>query len=446
MTGVEIGAIALAVMLLLILIGLPIATAMLLVSFVAVSFIRNEAVSMRMIGSVANDSLREYLFAVVPLFVLMGMLVTISGLGKDTFALFERILRRIKAGLGIATVGANAVFASITGISIASASVFSRIAVPEMVRHGYTKRFATGVVAGSSVLGMLLPPSLLMIVYAVLAEESVGRMFLAGVGPGILLSLMFAVTILIMAKWRSNLVFEESKGGDAEVARLKAERESEPPMAMLLLRGVPIVVLIVVVLGGIYGGFLNPTEAGAAGALGALVIAVMRRSLNARTFWGLLVETGQITVSVLFLIMAASFFSRMLAMSGLPAWMAQLLLGDFIGPYGFLFLFLLLVILLGLFIDSISIMLILLPIAIPIAKAAGFDMIWFGVLTVVAVEIGLLTPPFGLSVYTIKTALADRTLPVGDIFRGALPFVFTMVVSLFVLAAFPQISVWLARL
>ena len=144
-----------------------------------------------MIGAVANDSMREYLFAVVPLFVLMGLLVTISGVGKDTFDVFERLLKRVTAGLGIATVFANAVFASITGISIASATVFSRVAVPEMTRHGYTKKFATGVVAGSSVLGMLIPPSLLMIVYAVLAEQSVGRMFLAGIGPGLLLSLIF---------------------------------------------------------------------------------------------------------------------------------------------------------------------------------------------------------------------------------------------------------------
>lgn len=255
---------------------------------------------------------------------------------------------------------------------------------------------------------------------------------------------MFAAAILGMTFWRPHLVFEKSApNGDAPSPH---EKEEDLPLGALLLRGVPILVLILVVLGGIYGGFLNPTEAGAAGALGALAIAIMRRSLNARKFWDLLVETGQITVSVLFLIIAASFFSRMLAMSGLPAWMAQMLLGDFVGPYGFLVLFLALVIVLGLFIDSISIMLILLPIAIPIAKAAGFDMIWFGVMTVVAVEIGLLTPPFGLSVYTIKTALADRTLPVGDIFRGAFPFVLTMIASLFVLTLFPQIAVWLARL
>ncbi len=443
MTGIEIGALAIFALIFLILIGLPIGLGMLVVSFAGVAFIRNDAVAMRMIGSVANDSIQEYLFAVVPLFVLMGLLVTVSGVGKDTFALFERLLRRIKAGLGVATVMANAVFASITGISIASASVFSRIAVPEMVRHGYSKRFATGVVAGSSVLGMLLPPSLLMIVYAVLAEESVGRMFLAGVGPGILLCVMFAVVIIGMATWKREWVYETSAPDGVGEAEPKSDDE---PLSTLLARGIPIVALIVVVLGGIYGGFLNPTEAGAAGALGALVIAIMRKSLKGGTLWRLMVETGQITVSVLFLIVAATFFSRMLAMSGLPTWLAQMMLGDFIGPYGFLFLFLLLVIVLGLFIDSISIMLILLPIALPVAKAAGFDMIWFGVLTVVAVEIGLLTPPFGLSVYTIKMALADKTLPVGDIFRGAVPFVLTMIVSLFILVAFPQISVWLARL
>jgi C4-dicarboxylate transporter DctM subunit len=182
------------------------------------------------------------------------------------------------------------------------------------------------------------------------------------------------------------------------------------------------------------------------GALGALVIALLRRSLTGSRFWSLLVETGQITVSVLFLIVAATFFSRMLAMSGLPAALAEFLIGGTLGPYGFLLLFLALVIVMGCFIDSISIMLILLPIALPVAKAAGFDLIWFGVMTVVAVEIGLLTPPFGLSVYTIKSSIDDRTLKVGDIFRGAFPFVLAMIACLAVLTVFPGIATWLARL
>ena len=437
MSSIEIGWFAIAALLGLILVGMPIGLGMLIVSFVGVVMIRNEAVAVRMIGAVANDSLREYLYAIVPLFVLMGLLVTASGVGKDTFDVFERLLRRVRAGLGVATVFANAVFASITGVSIASATVFSRVAVPEMTRYGYTKRFATGVVAGSSVLGMLIPPSLLMIVYAVLAEQSVGRMFLAGVGPGLLLSAAFTVTILYLA-WRNpKFVFV---GEEAE----RPERDFG--VTELFFKGFPIVSLIVLVLGGLYSGFLNPTEAGAIGAFGALVLALSRRSLTPGSFWKILVETGQITVSVLFLIMAASFFSRMLAMSGLPNMLAQFLLAGPIGPYGFLILFILLVVILGFLIDSISIMLILLPIALPIAIAADFDLIWFGVMTVIAVEIGLLTPPFGLSVYTIKSAMNDPSLKVGEIFRGAFPFVITMLVVLVIIGFFPAIATWLARL
>ncbi len=437
MTSIEVGWFAIVALLGLICIGMPIGLGMLVVSFVGVYLIRNEAVAIRMIGAVANDALREYLYAIVPLFVLMGLLVTVSGVGKDTFDVFERLLRRVRAGLGVATVFANAVFASITGVSIASATVFSRVAVPEMVRYGYTRRFATGVVAGSSVLGMLIPPSLLMIVYAVLAEQSVGRMFLAGVGPGLLLSAAFTVTILLLAWRRPRFVFEN------EVAE---RPETDLSALQLVLKGVPIVSLIVLVLGGLYSGFLNPTEAGAIGAFGALVLALSRRSLTPGSFWRILVEAGQITVSVLFLIMAASFFSRMLAMSGLPNMLAQSLLSGPIGPYGFLVLFILLIIVLGFLIDSISIMLILLPIALPIAIAADFDLIWFGVMTVIAVEIGLLTPPFGLSVYTIKSAMNDKRLKVGEIFRGAFPFVATMLVVLVVIGFVPGIATWLARL
>ncbi|MBB5278006.1 tripartite ATP-independent transporter DctM subunit [Rhizobium rosettiformans] len=437
MSPIEIGSAAIAALLLLIYLGMPIGISMLAVSFVGVAAIRGEGVSLRMMGAVANDSLREYLFAVVPLFVLMGLLVTVSRVGKDTFDVFQNLFGRIAAGLGIATVFANAVFAAITGISIASATVFSRVAVPEMIRHGYTRKFATGVVAGSSVLGMLIPPSLLMIVYAVLAEESVGRMFLAGLGPGVLLAFAFCVTILLLARFRKDFVFDRN-----------ADLIEAHPMSVteVTRKSLPIVSLIIIVLGGLYGGFLNPTEAGAAGAFGALVIAALRRSLGGRTLWRLLVETGQITVSVLFLILAATFFSRMLALSGVPAGLAEFFLAGPIGPYGFLLLFLLLVIALGCLIDSISIMLILLPIALPIAEAAGFDLIWFGVLTVVAVEVGLLTPPFGLSVYVIKSAMDDPHLKVGEIFRGAWPFVLAMLVSIALIVLFPSIATWLARL
>ena len=214
----------------------------------------------------------------------------------------------------------------------------------------------------------------------------------------------------------------------------------------ILRKSVPILSLMLLVLGGLYGGFFNPTEAGAAGAFGALVIALLRKSLTGSIFWKLLVETGQITVSVLLLIMAATFFSRMLALSGVPRELAEFFLSGPIGPFGFLLIYLLLIIALGCLIDSISIMLIMLPIALPVAAAAGFDLIWFGVLTVVAVEMGLLTPPFGLSVYTIKSAMDDSDLKVGEIFRGALPFVGAMFVALGIIILFPAIAIWLPRL
>lgn len=437
MTPLEVGSYAIGALIALIYIGMPIGITMLAVSFVGVALIRSDTVAVRMLGAVANDSLQEYLFAVVPLFVLMGLLVTISNVGKDTFDVFQRLLRRVSAGLGVATVFANAVFASITGVSIASATVFARVAVPEMTRHGYSAKFATGVVAGSSVLGMLIPPSLLMIVYAVLAEQSVGRMFLAGVGPGLLLAVLFSVTIVLLARFRPAFVFDTVQ-----------DTQSHPDLPLLdvMRKSIPILALMTLVLGGLYGGFLNPTEAGAAGAFGALIIAVFRRALNRRTLWNLLVETGQITVSVLFLILAATLFSRMLALSGVPQELAPFFLDGGLGPIGFLLLYLVVIIAMGCLIDSISIMLILLPIALPVAESAGFDLIWFGVMTVVAVEIGLLTPPFGLSVYTIKSAMTDSDMKVGDIFRGTLPFVAAMLVGLLILALFPPIATWLARL
>jgi tripartite ATP-independent transporter DctM subunit len=262
-------------------------------------------------------------------------------------------------------------------------------------------------------------------------------MFLAGIGPGILLALVFSATILLLARTRPAMVFETTRdtAGYPNLSGLDAVRKS-----------VPILALVTVVLGGLYGGFLNPTEAGAAGAFGALVIALLRRSLTGRSFWSLLVETGQITVSVLFLILAATLFSRMLALSGVPRELAEFFLDGPVGPWGFLLLYLILIIALGCIIDSISIMLILLPIVLPVAEQAGFDLIWFGVLTVVAVEIGLLTPPFGLSVYTIKSAMDDPDLKVGDIFRGTVPFIAAMLLSLLIIILFPPIATWLARL
>jgi len=439
MTELHIGIAAIVCMLAGIYFGMHIGIALIATSFVSVWLIKSPEVAARFVAASANDAIRDYLFGVIPLFVLMGMLVSVSGVGRDTFDVFQWLLRRIRGGLGLATVAANAVFAAITGISIASASVFTKVAVPEMIRHGYTPRFSVGVVAGSSVLGMLIPPSLLMIIYGVLAEESIGRMFIAGIIPGALLALGFCLLIVGMA-W----LVPHKVGTPEALAGMGAGIEETPLTAAV--KFVPILLLITLVLGGLYAGFFTPTEAGAVGAAGALVIALVRGRLTWRKLWQVLVETGFVSVSVLFLIIAAMLYSRMLALTGMPSAVTEGITNMGLGPWGFLFMYVLIVIALGCIIDSVSIMLIMLPIVLPIARAFGMDVVWFGVITVVAVEIGLLTPPFGVSVYTVKSALNDPRISVRDIFAGTFPFVLMMLVMLFILAAFPSLSTWLAYL
>lgn len=439
MSDLSIGWLSIGLMLAAIYFGMHIGVALIVTSFLSVWLAKSPEVAARFVAASANDAIRDYLFGVIPLFVLMGMLVSVSGVGRDTFDVFQWLLRRIRGGLGLATVAANAVFAAITGISIASASVFTKVAVPEMIRHGYNPRFAVGVVAGSSVLGMLIPPSLLMIIYGVLAEESIGRMFIAGVLPGIILALGFSILIVGMAYLRPDMI-----GANGGLGTLVSEHLETPRTAAV--KFVPILILIILVLGGLYGGFFTPTEAGAVGAAGALVIALVRRRLSWKKLWNVLVETGYVSVSVLFLIIAASLYSRMLALTGMPAAVTEGITHLGMGSWGFLGAYVLIVLALGCIIDSVSIMLIMLPIVLPIARTFGMDVVWFGVVTVVAVEIGLLTPPFGVSVYTVKSALNDPRITIRDIFAGAFPFVVMMFAVLLVIIAFPKLSTWLAYL
>ncbi|MDP1565414.1 MAG: TRAP transporter large permease subunit, partial [Polaromonas sp.] len=289
------------------------------------------------------------------------------------------------------------------------------------------------------VLGMLIPPSLLMIIYGVLAEDSIGRMFLAGILPGLVMAGAFAALILAMAYIWPHKIY-------ASGAPLTAEQADTETWASAAVKFFPIMVLVALVLGGLYGGFFTPTEEGAVGAAGAFVIALVRRRLTWRKLWRVLTETGYVSVSVLFLIIAASLYSRMLALSGMPAGITTGVTQMGLGPSGFLIAYLAIVVALGCIIDSVSIMLIMLPIVLPIATAFQMDLIWFGVLTVVAVEIGLLTPPFGVSVYTVKSALNDSSISIKDIFTGTFPFVLMMLLVLLVLIVFPGLSTWLARL
>jgi C4-dicarboxylate transporter, DctM subunit len=438
MSSVAVALASLVLMLVLIYAGMHVAITLGLLSFIGVWIIRGDvSISANLLAQAVSDAIASHIFGVVPLFVLTGFLVAHADVGKDAFEVANQAFRRIRGGLGIATVAANAVFAAITGISIASAAVFTRVAVPQMLRFGYQPKFAVGVVAGSSVLGMLIPPSLLMILYGFLSEQSVGDLFTAGIVPGILLALAFSLAIVWMAWARPSMVY---------VREQRIDDSALMPVREMLVKMVPIVLLIGGVLGGLYAGFFTATEAGAVGALFALMVALVRRKLSWAGFWAVLTETGHVTVSVSFLIICANIYTRMLAMSGTPQALVGWLAAAGLGVTAFLLLYVLLILLLGTIIDSSSILLIVLPLMLPIAQQFGLNLIWFGVVTVVAVEVGLLTPPFGLSVYVIKSTLEGTVdITLGDIFRGTTPFTVTMMAVLGLLMLFPQISLVLLK-
>ncbi len=337
MDNLAIGLLSLGGILIAIYAGIHVAIALAGVSILGVWAMTGKfALAMNFVALAATDSIAEYAFGVVPLFVLMGIAVSEAGFGRDTFAILSRGMRRWRSGLPVATVLSNAVFAAITGISIASAAVFSKVAVPEMVRAGISRTVAVGTVAGSSVLGMLIPPSLLLILFAILTDSSVGDLFLAGVGPGILLALGFCLYLTVLGMVRPRLFHEH----DPEAA---AEKEDDTPVILML----PIVALAVIVLGGIYTGQFTATEAGAIGAAVALLLAIGLRRVDAGGFWRIATVTGHITAAVSFLIIGASIYSRMLGFSGVPRAITDWAIGSGLGPNGFLLLFSAILILLG---------------------------------------------------------------------------------------------------
>jgi len=434
-SSTAIGIASVACMLLLIWGGMHVGVALAALSFVGVWLIRGDAgVAANLLALAVNDVIADYVFGVVPLFVLMGLLVSVADIGRETFEVANHFFRRVRGGLGIATVAANAVFAAITGISIASAAVFTKVAVPEMLRHGYTPRFAVGVVAGSSVLGMLIPPSLLLILYGVITERSIGDLFIAGILPGIVLAVAFGIGILAMGRWLPRYV----GGHRPESAEAAAPRLSP---ATMVARLVPVIALVALVLGGLYGGLFTPTEAGAVGAAGALVLAAAKRRLTPDALWKVLVETGHITAAICFLIIAASVYSRMLAVSGVTDFLATAIVESGLGQAGFIALFVLVVIALGTILDSSSILLVTVPLALPALAGFGVDLVWFGIVTLIAVEIGLLTPPFGIAVFVIKATLGKESpITLGEIFAGAAPFAAIMAAVLVLVILYPPLA------
>ncbi|MEC7761292.1 MAG: TRAP transporter large permease [Pseudomonadota bacterium] len=419
--------------------GMHISTALFVTAFVGLWWdYGNLELVVRLLGIAATGAISSYEYGVIPLFVLMGYLVLKAGIGADTYAIANRVVGWAPGGLGHATVVANALFAAVTGVSIASAVLFTKISVPEMVSRGYSKRFAVGVVAGSSMLGMLIPPSVLMVFFAILTNTSIGSLFIAGIVPGILLSLGFVVVILFMA-----LRHPERFGRGPDVQAAANEPSSE---GNLLWRAIPVALLIALVLGGIYEGFFTPTEAGAVGAAGALIVALVRRVLSPRSLWDVLLDTAYTTASLVILIISASMFSRFIATAGLTVELTEWLHASQLGVTGLILCYVALILVLGAVLDSISIMLIVVPIFSVVFKSYGVDLVWIGIITTLAIEIGLLTPPFGMAAFVIKATMPqDDPVTAKDVFVGAAPFALIALAVIGLLIAFPTIATGLVK-
>ena len=434
MSGLEIGIWSLVAILVLIQLGLHVGFTLIAVSIVGVIALKgNVTIAGVFLSMAALSSIASYSYAVIPLFVLMGLLVNVSGLGKDMFAVSRQLFRSAPGGMGIATIFANAIFAAVNGTSIASASVFTRIAVPEMLATGFSRKFSVGLVAGSSVLGMLIPPSLLLILFGIVTESSIGALFAAGIIPGLLLALIFTLLALGLTHFAPGFVWADGRPGIEDAPALMSAGQ-------LFAKSAPVLILVVVVLGGIYGGVFSPTEAGGVGAAAALLIAVLRRSLTFRSFMTLLIETGRVTASITFLLVGAHMYARLLAMTGLPAQFGGLLNGWDLGIVGVLLIYVAMVIVLGAILDSASIILILIPLFLPIISAQQVDIVWFGILTIVTVEIGLLTPPLGIACFVVKANLQSHDIRLGEVFAGAFPFVLAMMVLVALLMLFPGLT------
>ncbi len=445
----NIATVLIVCLLVMVAMGVHIAVALGMTSALGVFLVTggNFDVVLNMLASTAYESLRSYEFAVIPLFMLMGEFIAKSGAVADVYQAIQRGLRRVPGRLAVATLLGNAIFSFVTGVSIASAAAFSRIAYPEMKRFGYDHGFALGAIAGSSCLGMLIPPSVLMIVWGLLTEKSIGQIFLAGILPGLLLVTLFVIYVVTMAILRPSLVGHGNENGieDAESAEPDSTSTSSP--AQVWGSAIGIIMVVAAVLGGIWFGIFTPTEGAGAGAFIGLVMAIAK-GMRYRGMIDAILSVGRTSAPILLLLVAASLYSRTLAMTGVTNAIQNVFLGADMLPWMVLAVMVGIWFILGMVIDSISIMLLTVTIFEPIAVNLGYDPIAFAIVGIIAIEAGLLTPPFGLLVYTVKAAIQDEDdgISIMQIFRSSTPYWFIMLISMIAIVNFPQIATYLPNL
>mgnify|MGYP003627159916 CR=1 FL=1 len=406
---------------------------------------------MSFLNSTAYEALRDYVFAVIPLFLLMGEFIARCGLATDIYRAINKNLSRLPGRLAHATVVGNVVFAFVTGTSVASATAFTAIAFPEMRRYGYNTSFSLGLISGSACLGMLIPPSLLMVVWGLLTEQSIGEMFLAGVLPGFLLAGLMLFYIVGISVYRPDWVGEGPRARSLG-AQATAEAGNPTPGALDAPAGNPwisglgFLAILTGSLGGIWAGFFTPTEGAGIGALIALAVAWLK-GMRWRGIYDCVLAVGRTAAPLMVIVFAAQLYSRTLALSGIGATIESLLVESGLGTWGIVMVMVVLWMLLGMVIDSVSIMLLTVPIFFPIAVRLGIDPMAFAIVGILVVEAGLLTPPFGILVFAVKAA-AERTAKVslGDIFRGATPLWLILLLVVVLLFAEPRIATLLPDL
>ncbi len=381
-----------------------------------------------MVGQTSMRIVTDYTFGVIPMFLLMGAIVTRSGMSRELFQAANRFVGHWRGGLGIATIAACAGFAAISGSSVATAATFSTVAYPEMRRFNYPQSFATGVIAAGGTLGAMFPPSIVLAVYGLITQQDIGKLFVAGILPGFLAVSMYMITIAIIGRVRPGWLPTAPASGWAD--RMRALREVWAPVLLFLF-----------VIGGLYGGLFTPTEAGGMGAGGALIISVARGRLSRADLLASLLQATRTAAAVFTVLIGAILFGYFLTVTQTPQKVTGFVTSLGLGPHGALILIMLMYLVLGCLMDAMAMIILTVPIIFPVIQALGFDPVWFGVIIVMTVELGLIHPPVGMNVFVIKTVVKDVSF--STIFKGVLPFVVTDILRLAILIAFPVIALYL---
>ena len=432
MEPITVGIVGSAVLVLLLFLGMPIAFVMMLVGFCGLWSLTSLGAALPKVSETVYGVAANYPYTIIPLFILMGSFAGTGGITRELYNTFDKWFRRLPGGLGIATIAACAGFAAVSGSSVAAAAAMGNVALPEMRRFGYAPKLACGVVAAGGTLSFLIPPSLGFVVFGMLTEQSIGKLLIAGILPGIVLSIAYIAVVVALVKM------------DPSLAPRSLEKVTFKEK-LIALKGVWETLLVFfIVMGGIYLGFINPTEAGAIGATSLFIIVLMKRKLTRKTLFTSLLEMARISVMVLFLVAGATLFSYFLALSTIPTTVSTWIAGLGVSKYVILTIIIAIYLLLGCFLDSVSMMVLTLPVIFPVIVAVGFNPIWFGVVAVLMMEAGLITPPVGLNVYTIAGIAKD--VPMGEIFRGAAPFLLSIIATAIILTIFPIIALYLPSL